>query len=112
MTDLRRMTREFLLGERQAPSLASYLQSIAEVLDLVTPRSQRDEGRIDMAKKNLKEVEENRQSLIYSGLSLLTQKGFEATGLDEITKNAGLPKGSFYVYYDSKELFGLALIDA
>ena len=50
------MTREFLLGERQAPSLASYLQSIAEVLDLVTPRSQRDEGRIDMAKKNLKEV--------------------------------------------------------
>lgn len=56
MTDLRRMTREFLLGERQAPSLASYLQSIAEVLDLVTPRSQRDEGRIDMAKKNLKEV--------------------------------------------------------
>jgi len=63
-------------------------------------------------KKNLKEVEENRQSLIFSGLSLLTQKGFEATGLDEITKNAELPKGSFYVYYDSKELFGLALIDA
>ena len=54
--DFRRMTREFLLGESRPPSLASYLQSIAEVLDSVTPRSQRDEGRIDMAKKNLKEV--------------------------------------------------------
>ena len=63
-------------------------------------------------KKNLEETEKNRLSLIFSGVSLLTQKGFEATGLDEVTKKAGLPKGSFYAYYDSKELFGLALIDA
>jgi TetR/AcrR family transcriptional repressor of nem operon len=63
-------------------------------------------------KKNSKEVEENRLSLIFAGIALLTQKGFGATGLDEITKNAGLPKGSFYAYFDSKEIFGLALIDA
>ena len=63
-------------------------------------------------RKNPKESEENRLSLIFSGVSLLTQKGFEATGLDEVTKKAGLPKGSFYAYYDSKESFGLALIDA
>ena len=54
--DLRRMTREFLLGESSAPSLASYLQSIGEVLGSVTPRSRTDERRIEMAKSSLKEV--------------------------------------------------------
>ncbi len=63
-------------------------------------------------KKSAEENEENRQSLIYSALSLLTQKGFGVTGLDEITKNAGLPKGSFYAYYGSKEVFGLAVLES
>jgi len=63
-------------------------------------------------KKDLKEIEENRLALIFAGVSLLTQKGFKATGLDEVTKNAGLPKGSFYAYFSSKEIFGMALIDA
>ena len=63
-------------------------------------------------RKNPKESEKNRLSLIFSGVSLLTQKGFEATGLDEVTKKAGLPKGSFYAYYDSKESFGLAFSSA
>jgi|TARA_R110001592_G_scaffold144393_1_gene367462 ubiquinone biosynthesis protein UbiJ len=63
MTDLRRMTREFLLDERQAPSLASYLQSIAEVLDSVTSRSQRDRHKIEMAKSNLSEVRRHTRRL-------------------------------------------------
>ena len=63
MTDLRRMTREFLLGERRAPSLASYLQSIAEVLDSVTSRSQRDRHKIEMAKSNLSEVRRHTRRL-------------------------------------------------
>ena len=54
------MTREFLLGESTAPSMASYLQSIGEVLNSVTPRSRTDERRIEMAKSSLKEV--RRQS--------------------------------------------------
>ena len=56
MTDLRRMTREFLLGESKAPSLASYIQSISEVLNSITPRSRTDERRIEVAKANIKEV--------------------------------------------------------
>jgi polyhydroxyalkanoate synthesis regulator phasin len=56
MTDLRRMTREFLLGEVRAPSLGSYLQSIAEALGAITPRSMRDSRRIEIAKSNLREV--------------------------------------------------------
>jgi TetR/AcrR family transcriptional regulator, transcriptional repressor for nem operon len=41
----------------------------------------------------------------------LTEKGFVATGLDDILGRVGVPKGSFYHYFDSKEAFGTALID-
>jgi len=56
MTDLRRMTREFLLGESRQPSIASYIQSVSEVLECLTPRSRTDERRIEMAKQSLREV--------------------------------------------------------
>ena len=54
--DLRRMTREFLLGEAKSPSVASYLQSISEVLAAITPRTKTDSLRIEAARTNLKEV--------------------------------------------------------
>ena len=56
MADFRRMTREFLLGEGTAPSLASYIQSISEVLGSITPRTRTDERRIEVARANIKEV--------------------------------------------------------
>lgn len=52
-----------------------------------------------------------RSDLLRAGVALLTEKGFSAVGLDEILKSVGVPKGSFYHYFDSKEAFGLALID-
>lgn len=61
--DFRRKTREFLLNEITSPSVASYLQSIAEVLATVTPRSRTDERRIEMAKSNLKEVRRHTRRL-------------------------------------------------
>ena len=54
---------------------------------------------------------ETRAALVRTGLVRLTEKGFTATGLDEILKAAGVPKGSFYHYFDSKEAFGAELID-
>ena len=62
--------------------------------------------------KSAQQTDENRQRLITVGVALLTKKGFGATGLDEVTAKADLPKGSFYAYFDSKEAFGLTLIDA
>jgi hypothetical protein len=56
MTDLSRMTREFLLGEVKKPGVESYIQSILETLNAVVPTTQRDTRRIDMAKTNLREV--------------------------------------------------------
>jgi TetR/AcrR family transcriptional repressor of nem operon len=44
-------------------------------------------------------------------MEILTQKGFSATGLDEILRSISVPKGSFYHYFESKEGYGAELID-
>lgn len=54
---------------------------------------------------------ETRSQLIRAGVELLTEKGFTATGLEEILRKVNVPKGSFYYYFDSKEQFGAALIE-
>lgn len=53
---------------------------------------------------------ETRELLVRAGLEVLTEKGFSATGIDEVLKRVGVPKGSFYHYFDSKEAFGAELI--
>jgi hypothetical protein len=57
------MTREFLLGESRSPSLASYIQSVSDVLESVVPRTQRDGLKIEAAKANLKEVRRHTRRL-------------------------------------------------
>jgi TetR/AcrR family transcriptional repressor of nem operon len=42
--------------------------------------------------------------------SIILGKGFAAVGLNEILKTAGVPKGSFYHYFESKEHFGSELL--
>ncbi len=54
---------------------------------------------------------ETREALIRAGLALLTEKGFSAVGVDEISGRVNVPKGSFYYYFKSKEAFGAELID-
>lgn len=53
---------------------------------------------------------DTRELLLRAGLEVLTEKGFSATGIDEVLGRVGVPKGSFYHYFDSKEAFGLELI--
>lgn len=53
-----------------------------------------------------------RDVLIRCGMELLTEQGFSATGLDTVLKRATVPKGSFYHYFDSKNAFGAAVMDA
>lgn len=50
--------------------------------------------------------------LISAGVETLTEFGFSATGLDTILKKVGVPKGSFYHYFSSKEAYGLEVVDA
>jgi len=53
-----------------------------------------------------------RAELIRSGLAHLTEIGFTASGLDQILKKVGVPKGSFYFYFPSKEAFGHAVLSS
>ena len=62
-------------------------------------------------RKDDDEINVIRENLIRAGVVALTEKGFASTGLDEILKSVGVPKGSFYYYFENKETFGLALID-
>lgn len=54
---------------------------------------------------------DTRAALIRSGLEVLTEQGFIASGIDGILKRVGVPKGSFYYYFDSKEAFGRAVME-
>lgn len=58
-----------------------------------------------------REDPDTRAVLIRSGLEVLTEHGFIASGIDGILKRVGVPKGSFYYYFDSKEAFGRAVMD-
>jgi TetR/AcrR family transcriptional repressor of nem operon len=53
---------------------------------------------------------DTKELLIRSGLEHLTEYGFTASGIDAVLKRAGVPKGSFYYYFSSKEAFGKELI--
>jgi TetR/AcrR family transcriptional repressor of nem operon len=52
-----------------------------------------------------------REELIKVGAEIIAQQGFNSTGLNAVLSTAGVPKGSFYYYFPSKEDFGLAVID-
>lgn len=55
---------------------------------------------------------ETREALIRCGTEVLTEQGFMATGIDYILKRVGVPKGSFYHYFPSKEAFGHAVLES
>ena len=52
-----------------------------------------------------------RDKIIETGAEIIHRKGFNHTGIQEILDAAGVPKGSFYNYFKSKEDFGLQIID-
>jgi TetR/AcrR family transcriptional regulator, transcriptional repressor for nem operon len=54
---------------------------------------------------------ETRARLINIGTEILSEKGFSSTGVEEILSKAGVPKGSFYYFFESKAKFGFAVID-
>ncbi len=55
---------------------------------------------------------ETRNLIIQAGLEQLTEKGVTATGIDQVLKQVGVPKGSFYHYFANKEAFLLEVVAA
>ena len=52
-----------------------------------------------------------KNRLIEVGAEIMHLKGFNHTGIKEILEAVQVPKGSFYNYFESKEDFGLQVID-
>jgi TetR/AcrR family transcriptional repressor of nem operon len=65
----------------------------------VRSRSERAIGRGD-----------TKRALVWCGTELLTERGFQVTGIDEVLKRVGVPKGSFYHFFANKHEFGEAVI--
>jgi len=55
---------------------------------------------------------DTRTDILKVGTDIIARQGFNATGIDTVLKAAGVPKGSFYHYFASKEAFGLAVLDS
>jgi len=52
-----------------------------------------------------------KEQIVQAGLKILLQKGFNGVGVQEITDTAGVPKGSFYNHFDSKEALGAEIVE-
>lgn len=59
----------------------------------------------------MKKGEESRQRLIECAAELFWKNGYSATGISEILKQTGLPKGSFYFYFKSKDDLATAVTE-
>ena len=57
------------------------------------------------AAKNKKEAapKSTREKLLEAGVKLVIEKGFNNISVEDITKTAGVAKGSFYTYFKRKE---------
>ena len=52
-----------------------------------------------------------REGIVQAGLKCLVEKGFNAVGVQDITDTAGVPKGSFYNHFESKEALGVEIVE-
>ena len=54
---------------------------------------------------------DTRLQILTTGRRLTAKQGYTGVGLSALLKEAGVPKGSFYHYFDSKEAYGCALLN-
>lgn len=52
-----------------------------------------------------------KAELLEKGLALLLEHGYNDLGIQTVLREAGVPRGSFYHHFESKEDFALAVVD-
>ncbi|MFE0420587.1 TetR/AcrR family transcriptional regulator [Streptomyces tendae] len=55
---------------------------------------------------------DTRRSILDAAQRIMSRKGFSAVGINEVLTAAGVPKGSFYHFFGSKDAFGEAMMRA
>ncbi|QDY99534.1 TetR family transcriptional regulator [Nitratireductor mangrovi] len=56
-------------------------------------------------------MNDSKQRMLDAGLRLLLRHGYNDLGIQAVLKETGMPKGSFYHHFVSKEDFALQVID-
>jgi TetR/AcrR family transcriptional repressor of nem operon len=69
--------------------------------DPAPPRSTRGEGK-----------QETREALIRAGMALFAEQGLDAPSLDAICARAGFTRGAFYVHFEDREAFIVAVMES
>ncbi len=59
----------------------------------------------------MEQQNDTRTQILTTGRRLTAKQGYTGVGLSTLLKEAGVPKGSFYHYFASKEAYGCALLD-
>ena len=54
---------------------------------------------------------DKRDLILAKGAAVMTRRGYHGTGVQEIVQAAGIPKGSFYHYFASKEDFAAEILE-
>lgn len=60
-----------------------------------------------MSKRNSK-----KEHILWAGLAVMKSQGYNGTSVKDIVDAAGVPKGSFYNYFESKEVFAVEALEA
>jgi len=53
----------------------------------------------------------HRQKILNAGLEVFYEHGFHSSGVQDVVDQAGVPKGSFYNHFKSKEALGLEVLN-
>ncbi len=56
-------------------------------------------------------VRHDRNDILIKGISLIRERGYANTGIQDILKACDIPKGSFYNFFVSKEAFALEAME-
>lgn len=63
------------------------------------------------SRKKVNKMKIDPSMLVDKGLELMFLRGYNDVSIKDLVDAAGMPKGSFYNHYKSKEDFGLAVLD-
>src|SRR5579883_1594282 len=63
-----------------------------------------------MVKATTGQQRDTRAILLEAGMNVMFEKGYTNTGISEVLSSVGVPKGSFYHFFESKEDFALKII--
>ena len=62
--------------------------------------------------RRVKEAEVRREELLAVATGLFIERGYERTSIERITTEAGVAKGTFYVYFESKQDLLAQIVEA